>query len=153
MILTGQLVQIPEDLFQVTLTWLAIALSAGNPRQEIVSLSSAKAEYRSFRKPVRELVWLSRVFEELTVSTPKPYVVICDSQSALHIARNLVLHERTKHIEVDCHFVRNKLHEGLVSLHHVATTDQLANVLTKALTGLRHSVVLGKLDVKSTPPT
>ncbi|XP_047270485.1 uncharacterized protein LOC124899595 [Capsicum annuum] len=107
---------------------------------------SAEAEYRSLRKVVGELVWLSRLLEELIVSAPKPYAVFCDNQSALHFTKNPVFHERTKHIEVDCHFIRNKLQEGLVSLHHVATADQLADVLTKALMGVKHSAVLGKLD-------
>ena len=118
-----------------------------------MSLSSAEAEYRAWRKVVGELVWLNRLFEELAVPTSTPYAVFCDSQSTLHIARNPVFHQRTKHIEVDCHFIRNKLHDGLMTLHHVTTSDQLADVLTKALTGIKHSTILNKLDVRSTLPT
>ncbi|XP_019246410.1 PREDICTED: uncharacterized protein LOC109226062 [Nicotiana attenuata] len=88
-------------------------------KQETVSLSSTEPEYRSLRKVVGELTWLCRYFDELTVSYPKPVSVFCDSQSALHIAKNPVFHERTKHIEVECHFVRDKLHEGLISLHQL----------------------------------
>ena len=128
-------------------------ISWKSKKQEVVSLSSAEAEYRALRKVVGELVWLNRLFEELAVPTSTPYEVFCDSQSALHIARNLVLLERTKHIEVDCHFIRNKLHDGLMTLHHVTTTDQIADVLTKALTGIKHSAILNKLDVRSILPT
>ncbi|XP_019239365.1 PREDICTED: uncharacterized protein LOC109219379 [Nicotiana attenuata] len=128
-------------------------ISWKSKKQETVSLSSAEAEYRSLRKIVGELVWLNRLFEEFTVSQSSPIAVFCDSLSAIHIAHNPVFHERTKHIDVDCHFVRNKLQEGLISLHHVATTNQLADILTKALTGVKHHAVLGKLDVRSSHPT
>ncbi|XP_019241462.1 PREDICTED: uncharacterized protein LOC109221428 [Nicotiana attenuata] len=128
-------------------------ISWKSKKQETISLSSAEAEYRALRKVVGELVWLSRLLEELTVSPHLPIPVHCDSLSALHIARNPVFYERTKHIEVDCHFVRTKLQEGLISLHHIGTGQQLADVLTKALTGIKHSSVLGKLGVTPSPPT
>ncbi|XP_019263111.1 PREDICTED: uncharacterized protein LOC109240886 [Nicotiana attenuata] len=122
-------------------------ISWKSKKQETISLSSAEAEYRALRKVVGELVWLSRLLEELTVPINLPIPVHCDSLSSLHIARNPVFHERTKHIEVDCHFVRTKLQDGLISLHHIGTRQQLADVLTKSLTGIKHCSVLGKLGV------
>nr|XP_016509464.1 PREDICTED: uncharacterized mitochondrial protein AtMg00810-like [Nicotiana tabacum] len=76
-------------------------------KHHVVSLSSAKAEYRVVRHVVVELVWLSQLLHDLTV----PVSVFCNNMAALHIAKNSVFHERTKHIEVDCHFIRNKLAE------------------------------------------
>jgi len=128
-------------------------ISWKSKKQETISLSSAEAEYRSLRKVVGELVWLDRLFEELTVCRSGPFLVYCDSQSPLQIAWNPVFHERTKHIEIDCHFVRTKLQEGLISLHHIGTDHQLADILTKALTGIKHSVVLDKFGVLIPPPT
>lgn len=122
-------------------------------KQEIVSLSSAEVEYKSLRKVVGELVWLNRLFKELVVPTSTSYAVFCDSQSAIHIDRDPVFHERTKHIEVYCHFVRNKIHDGLMTLHHAFTSNQLLDILTKPLTGIKYSAILDKLNVRSKLPT
>jgi len=70
---------------------------------------------------VAELAWLSRLFHELGVPNITPIPVKCDNQAAIYIAKNPVFHERTKHIELDCHFVCEKLLAGLISLHHVHT--------------------------------
>ena len=122
-------------------------------KQGTVSLSSAEAEYRSLRRLVAELAWLTRLLHKLTVEEVTPIPVKCECQAAIHIAhiaRNLVFHERTKHIELDCHFVQEKLLAGLISLSHVSTHQQLADVLTKALPGSIHHQLLSKLGVQRT---
>jgi len=122
-------------------------ISWKSKKQGTVSLSSAEAEYRSLRRVVAELAWLSRLLNELTITSVCPIPVKCDNQAAIYIAKNPVFHERTKHIELDCHFVREKLMAGLISLHHVSTTHQLADILTKPLTGVLHRHLIGKLGV------
>ncbi|XP_019263435.1 PREDICTED: uncharacterized protein LOC109241170 [Nicotiana attenuata] len=97
--------------------------------------------------------WKSKKQETISLSSAEEKYIALRKVSALHIARNLVFRERTKHVEVDCHFVRTKLQEGLISLHHIGTIEQLANVLTKALAGMKHSFVLGNLVVITSPPT
>ena len=107
-----------------------IPISCKSKKQTTMSLSSAEAEYRAVRQVVGELVWLERLLGELVVQCSLPIYVHCDSQTAIHIAKNPVFHERTKHIDIDCHFVRTKLQQGLITLHHISTNSQLGlNIL------------------------
>lgn len=122
-------------------------ISWKSKKQGTVSLSSAEAEYRSIRRVVAELSWLSRLLNELTITSVTPIPIRCDNQAAVYIAKNPVFHERTKHIELDCHFVREKLMDGLISLHHIDSRQQLADVLTKPLPGPLHRHLVGKLGV------
>jgi len=95
-------------------------------KQTTILLSSAEAEYRSMRRVVAELSWLSRLLHELTITNITSIPVKCDNQAAICIAKNPVFYERTKHIELDCHFVRHKLMEGLIRLTHAPTQHQIA---------------------------
>ena len=92
-----------------------------------------------------ELVWLRGLLSDLGVPLQNPTPLHVDNLSAIQIASNPVFHERTKHIEVDCHFIREKFQSGLISLPHVASHDQIADILTKSLTSARHSFLVGKL--------
>jgi hypothetical protein len=102
-------------------------------KQNTVSRSSTEAEYRSLSFAACELQWLISLLEDLHITCVKPPVLYCDNQSAVHIASNPIFHERTKHLEIDCHFVRDKVQQGTFKLLPVSSKSQLADFFTKAL--------------------
>ncbi|KAK4387418.1 Retrovirus-related Pol polyprotein from transposon RE2 [Sesamum angolense] len=77
-------------------------------KQATVSRSSAEAEYRSMGSTVCELLWISYILRELQVDLQLPIPLWCDNKAALHITANPVFHERTKHLDIDCHLVRDQ---------------------------------------------
>ena len=109
--------------------------------------SSAEAEYHSMASITCELKWLKVLLLSLGVHQPKAIPLLCDSQSALHMARNRVLHERIKHIEVDCHFIRDAVQEELIDPSYVSTTNQLADIFTKTLGKTHYEFLLCKLGI------
>lgn len=95
-----------------------------------------------------ELMWLRRLLADLSLSHSQPMLLHCDNQSALRIAANPVLHERTKHIEIDCHFIHEHLQSGTIATQYVSTQFQLADILTKALGRDRFHFLLRKLGIQ-----
>ena len=92
-----------------------------------------------------ELIWLKHLFQELRFGKDEQMKLICDNQAALHISSNLVFHERTKYIEVDCYFIKEKMASGCMTTSFVNSNDQLADIFTKSLKGHRIKYICDKL--------
>uniref|UniRef100_A0A2N9HHL8 Integrase catalytic domain-containing protein n=1 Tax=Fagus sylvatica TaxID=28930 RepID=A0A2N9HHL8_FAGSY len=116
-------------------------------KQSVVARSSAEAEYRAMAHTTCELTWLRTVLQEFGLLTQGPTPLYCDNQAAIHIASNPVFHERTKHIEVDCHFVRSKVESKDIITPFVPSGSQLADIFTKALPKNAIDSICSKLGV------
>jgi hypothetical protein len=102
-------------------------------KQNVVARSSAEAEYRAMASTASELIWIKQLLEDMKFTYSEPTQMYCDNQAARHIASNPVFHERTKHIEVDCHFVREKVQARIIETPFVRSQEQITDILTKAL--------------------
>jgi hypothetical protein len=108
-------------------------ISWSSKRQTTVSRSSAETEYRAVAHAVAECCWLRQLLQELHVPLDSATVVHCDNVSAVYMTANPVHHRRTKHIEIDIHFVREKVALGQVRVLHVPSSHQFADIMTKGL--------------------
>ena len=102
-------------------------------KQSVVARSSAEAEFRAMCHGICEGIWLRRMLKELRVVNTGPMVLHCDNKATIEIARNPVHHDRTKHVEIDRHFIKEKIEEGALKLDYIPTNRQTADILTKAL--------------------
>ncbi|GAB2281827.1 hypothetical protein Dimus_039497 [Dionaea muscipula] len=116
-------------------------------KQKVAARSSAEAEFRGMAQGICELLWVRRVLRDLGVGSSKPMALYCDNEAAIAIAHNPVQHDRTKHVEVDRHFIKEKLDRRDVSLPFVKSSDQLADVLTKTVPSRDFSSSIDKLGM------
>ncbi|KAL5858125.1 hypothetical protein ACOSQ3_005583 [Xanthoceras sorbifolium] len=100
--------------------------------QSTVALSTTEAEYMAVVEAIKEAIWMRGLFGELSLDH-KVIVVHCDSQSAIHLTKDQMFHERTKHIDVKYHFVRDIISQGDISVKKIGTADNPADMLTKSL--------------------
>ncbi|XP_060668454.1 uncharacterized mitochondrial protein AtMg00810-like [Ziziphus jujuba] len=120
-------------------------------KQRKLSKSSTESEYRAMSSACSEIVWLRRLLSELVFPQADPTPLYADNMSAIRITVNPVLHEKTKHIEVDCHYIRNAYVDNIITVPYVSTKFQIADILTKALTKIRHQFLVGKLMLLDSP--
>ena len=122
------------------------AISWSSRKQELVTLSTAEAEYVAATHAAKESIWLRRLKGTLYNLTTKATTLFCDNQAALRLAQADNYHARTKHIDIRFHFIRDTVERGEISLAYCPTDDMTADLLTKALPRwkvVQHGLALG----------
>jgi hypothetical protein len=121
-------------------TWLS-------KKQTVVAKSSCEAEYTTSVVAAAQRMWLQHLLEEVTgISVPRP-IIRMDNTAAIALAKNPILHDRSKHIDVKFHYIRECVERGHVELEHIGTNEELADTLTKALGTKRFYELLEKIGV------
>ncbi|GKF07875.1 ribonuclease H-like domain-containing protein [Tanacetum coccineum] len=126
-------------------------LSWSSKHQPTISRPSAEAEYRGVANVVVETCWLRNLLRELHTSLSSATLVYCDNVSVVYLSSNLVQHQRTKHLEIDIHFVRDLVAVGQVRVFHVLSRYQYANIFTKGLHSTLFEEFLSNLSVRCPP--
>ncbi|KAM1482299.1 hypothetical protein ACFXTO_034627 [Malus domestica] len=114
-------------------------------KQAVIARSSAEAEYHAMTSTTCELIWLKSLLADLGFLSTQPMYLYCDNQATMHITSNLALHERTKHIEVDCHYIRAQVQAKVIKTIFIRSHDQLADIFTKTLESTQFQRLLCKL--------
>lgn len=122
-------------------------ISWKSKKQATISRSSTEAEYSGLSSSTGEIVWIQQLLLNLQVQLSQPALIFCENQAAIHIATNPIIHESTKHIEIDCHFIRDNINDGFIKLLEVQTQHQLADVFTKPLPASTLCPLLSKMAI------
>ncbi|KAM1479039.1 hypothetical protein ACFX2I_026387 [Malus domestica] len=123
-------------------------VSWSSKKQKTVSRSSTEAEYRQLAYTAAEISWLRSLFRDLQLNLACP-TIWCDNISSISLASNPVFHSRTKHLEVDYHYVREKVVRGELLVNFICSQDQVADLCTKGLSSARFKMLVSKLPVVS----
>jgi hypothetical protein len=122
-------------------------VSWSSRKQQTVSRSSTEAEYKAIANVTAEIIWLQSLLKELGIYQATPPVLWCDNLGATYLTANPVFHARTKHIEVDFHFVRELVARQALKVKHISSKDQLADIFTKALPKAPFHKILNNLNL------
>ncbi|WVY95774.1 hypothetical protein V8G54_027925 [Vigna mungo] len=126
-------------------------VSWSSRKQKVVSRSSTESEYRALADLAAEIAWTHSLLYELRLPLPRKPTLWCDNLSARTLASNPVMHARSKHIEIDMHYIRDQVLQNEIVVTYVPSADQIADCLTKALTHTRFNQLKDKLGVTLSP--
>jgi hypothetical protein len=118
-------------------------------KQPTVSRSSTEAEYKALANATAEVLWIQKLLTELGIHHPSRARLWCDNLGATYLSANPVFHARTKHIEIDFHFVRERVAQKLLEVRFISTGDQLADGFTKALPVIKLRKFRDNLNLRS----
>ena len=124
-------------------------ISWASRKQKTVARSSTESEYKALADASAELIWLESLFQELGHPLHGPPILWCDNIGATYLSANPVFHARTKHIEIDFHFIRERVARHQLSVQFISTQDQLADILTKPLGTSRFRFLKDKLKIRA----
>eukprot|EP00253_Pinus_taeda_P009702 PITA_09702 len=117
-------------------------------KQGAISLSSAEVEYRGAVEASKEALWLRQILSEFGFQQQHPKTLWCDNQSVIQLCKDPVQHQRSKHIELHMHFIRKLIHDHVLEVQYCSTDDQVADILTKALTEAKFTKLRYMLGVQ-----
>ncbi|KAH9725226.1 hypothetical protein KPL70_007794 [Citrus sinensis] len=126
-------------------------ISWSSKKQSVVARSSAESEYRALAAASAEISWIQSLFGELGIECFSLPTIWCDNVSAIEQAKNLFYHSRTKHIELDMHFIRDKVLAKELEIRYIPSEEQIADILTKPLTFIHFNYSRAKLNVQTCP--
>jgi hypothetical protein len=132
------------------------AISWSSRRQQAVALSSTEAEYMAETQATKEAVWLQHILrcldQDSKAATPiyrqSATILHCDNQGAIALAKNPQFHARSKHIDIQWHYVRQAVDQGVIDLCYISTADQVADIMTKALPSDRFAMLRSRMGIK-----
>src|SRR3954464_14935130 len=102
-------------------------------KQSVITLSTCKAEYISACQAAKQTVWYQRLLDQIGQSQNTPTTLYCDNQVAIALSHNLPFHAQSKHIDIQYHYIHEKVHNGTIELIYCPTSEMMADALTKAL--------------------
>ena len=131
--------------------WVIVSFLGNTKKHEKVSKSSTEAEYRAMSAACSKILWLNCLLSDIGFPAEVATPLYADNTSAIRVIENPIFHGRTKHIEVDCHFIRDEFKRDVTSLLHVSIELQIADILTKGFPRPRHQFLVGKLMLVDSP--
>jgi hypothetical protein len=113
----------------------------------VVARSTEKAEYRAMSLTLCEMMWLKSMLKELRLLRNEIMLLHCDNVAAINIANNPVQFDRTKHVEIDKFFIKEKIDSGVLKLEYVRSCNQLADCFTKGLVPRKNESACNKMGM------